>query len=236
MPKGPIPHRRDRQRLPSAERRLLIMEATAEVIAERGFWGLSLQDVADRCGLTVPGVLRHVGSKAGLLVELLSHRDLEDARSLRTQLDVGQDKVPDDWADGGPEGVDLRQLCSATVRHNAAQPAIVQLFTVLQAESLAPSHPAHEYFAHRQERALGAFAALAADVSDHPQALALQIMAMMDGLQLHWLRSPETVDLVEEWETAAETLFAQHTSPRANAKGGVSLLSSSHGDRDQGNS
>jgi hypothetical protein len=99
MPEGAIPHRRDRQRLPAAERRLLIMEATEEVISERGFWGLSLQDVADRCGL-----------------------------------------------------------------------------------------------------------------SDRPQTLALQIMAMMDGLQLQWLRSPATVDLVAAWEAAAEALFAQHTS------------------------
>jgi AcrR family transcriptional regulator len=212
MPEGAIPHRRDRQRLPAAERRLLIMEATEEVIAERGFWGLSLQDVADRCGLTVPGVLRHVGSKSGLLIELLAYRDLEDARSLRTQLDVGQDQMPDDWTDGGPEGVDLRRLCSATVRRNAEQPGIVHLFTVLQAESLEPSHPAHAYFTRRQERALSAFTALAADVSDRPQTLALQIMAMMDGLQLQWLRSPATVDLVAAWEAAAEALFAQHTS------------------------
>jgi hypothetical protein len=37
-------------------------------------------------------------------------------------------------------------------------------------------------------------------------------MAMMDGLQLQWLRSPATVDLVAAWEAAAEALFAQHTS------------------------
>jgi AcrR family transcriptional regulator len=54
-----------------------------------------MQDVADRCGLTVPGVLRHVGSKTGLLVAVLAHRDVEDARSLRVQLGVGEDEVPD---------------------------------------------------------------------------------------------------------------------------------------------
>ena len=210
MSEGAVPYRRDRRRLPAAERRQLIMEAATEIIAARGFWGLSLQDVADGCGLTVPGVLRHVGSKPGLLVALLAHRDLEDARSLRVQLDVGPDALPDDWADGGPEGVDLRQLCSATVRRNAQHPEIVRLFAVLQAESLAPSHPAHVYFRQRQQRALSAFTALAAEASDRPEALALQIMAMMDGLQLHWLRSPGSVDLVEEWEAAAETLFDRY--------------------------
>jgi hypothetical protein len=30
----------------------------------------------------------------------------------------------------------------------------------------------------------------------------------MDGLQIQWLRNPEATDLVQEWETAAEALFA----------------------------
>ena len=41
-------------------------------------------------------------------------------------------------------------MCSALVRRNASQPEIVRLFAVLEAESLAPSHPAHAYFALRQ--------------------------------------------------------------------------------------
>jgi AcrR family transcriptional regulator len=64
-----------------------------------------MQDVADRCGPTVPGVLRHVGSKAGLLVAVLEHRDIEDARSLRVQLGVCEEQVPDEWSTGGPDGV-----------------------------------------------------------------------------------------------------------------------------------
>lgn len=74
------------------------MAAASALIAERGFWGLSMQDVADRCGLTVPGVLRHFGSKAGLLIEVLAHRDVEDARSLRAQLGVGEEELPDEWS------------------------------------------------------------------------------------------------------------------------------------------
>jgi len=33
-------------------------------------------------------------------------------------------------------------------------------------------------------------------------------MAMMDGLQIQWLRDPETTDLVAEWRAAASKLFA----------------------------
>ncbi|GAA1394356.1 TetR/AcrR family transcriptional regulator [Catellatospora coxensis] len=199
-------YRRDRARLPAAERRRQIMEATAQLIAERGFWGLSMQDVADRCGLTVPGLLHHVGSKDGLLVAVLEHRDAEDARSLAAQLGVDDLTAP--WAGGElPPGVDLRRMCAALVRRNAGQPEIVRLFAVLEAESLAPSHPAHDYFAARQEHTLAVFAALAKDLSPEPHALARQLMAMMDGLQIQWLRSPQTNDLVQAWEDAAELLF-----------------------------
>ena len=200
-------YRRDQLRLPAAERLRQITAVSAALIAECGYWGLSMQDVADRCGLTVPGVLRHVGSKSGLLIAVLAHRDLQDARSLREQLGVGEDEVPDEWSEGGPDGVDLRQLCLATMRRNAEQPEIVRLFAVLEVEALTPSHPAHDYFVKRQRQALAAFTNLAKAGSDHPETLARQIMAMMDGLQIQWLRAPETIDLVREWESAAALLF-----------------------------
>ncbi|EST18865.1 TetR/AcrR family transcriptional regulator [Streptomyces roseochromogenus] len=218
MAEGVPSYRRDRPRLPAAERRRQIIEISSALIADRGFWGLSMQDVADRCGLTVPGVLRHVGSKTGLLVAVLEHRDVEDARSLRTKLGVGENEIPDEWSAGGPEGVDLRQLCSATMRRNAEQPEIVRLFTVLEAESLTPSHPAHAYFAKRQKQAVAAFASLARDFSDRPEPLARHIVAMMDGLQIQWLRAPHTFDLVREWEVAAEVLFGTTADlPRRDA-------------------
>lgn len=202
-------YRRERSRLPAAQRRRQIMEATSELIAERGFWGLSMQDVADRCGLTVPGLLHYVDSKAGLLIAVLEHRDIEDARSLRVQLGVGEDEVPDEWSAGGPEGVDLRQLCAATMRRNVQQPEIVRLFAVLEVESLNPGHPAHDYFAARQARVVFSFAALAEELTDRPELFARQVVAMMDGLQVQWLRAPETIDLIEEWDVAAETLFGR---------------------------
>jgi AcrR family transcriptional regulator len=188
--------RRDRPRLPAAERRRQILEVTTGLIAERGFWGLSMQDVADGCGLTVPGLLHHVGSKDGLLVAVLEHRDAEDGRSLAAELGVHH-----------PSEVNLQQMCSALVRRNASQPEIVRLFAVLEAESLAPSHPAHEYFVARQEQVVAVFAELAKSVTDEPLTLARQLVAMMDGLQIQWLRAPETTDLVREWEAAARTLF-----------------------------
>ncbi|WP_250008624.1 TetR/AcrR family transcriptional regulator [Actinoplanes sp. M2I2] len=185
-----LPYRRERPRLPAAERRRQIVEVTTRLIAERGFWGLSMQDVADGCGLTVPGLLHHVGSKDGLLLAVLDHRDREDMRSVGEQ------------APGT-----LRETCAALVRRNAAQPEIVRLFAVLEAESLTPDHPAHDYFDARQRKTVEMLSELATDETGDALTLARQIVALMDGLQLQWLRYPESVDLVAEWEYASARLF-----------------------------
>ncbi|MFE6822229.1 TetR/AcrR family transcriptional regulator [Streptomyces sp. NPDC057690] len=201
-------YRRDRLRLPAAQRRRQIVEVTTRLIAERGFWGLSMQDVADGCGLTVQGLLHHVGSKDGLLVAVLEHCETEDALRLAAQFDGGD---PTGGSAGRtPQGVaDLRQACAAIARHNAAQPEIVRLYAVLAAESLEPRHPAHAYFLARHQRALAGLAELAKTISEQPQSLARQILATMDGLQLQWLRAPASVDLVREWDAAAEVIFGQ---------------------------
>jgi AcrR family transcriptional regulator len=203
VPTSPGP-RRDRARLPAAERRRQILEMTTRLIAERGFWGLSMQDVADGCGLTVPGMLHHVGSKDSLLVAVLEYRDEEDAKSLAGRLGLPVHQL---WAEG-PARVTLPKVCAALVERNAEQPEIVRLFAVLEAESLAPGHPAHAYFKARQRRILREFAALAEGAVDDPHELAAHVVAMMDGLQIQWLREPRTVDLVAAWQSAARRLFA----------------------------
>lgn len=193
--------RRDRSRLPAAERRRQILEMTTRLIAERGFYGLSMQDVADGCGLTVPGMLHHVGSKDRLLVAVLEYRDEQDALSLAQKLGRPVHQL---WTDCG---ITLAEVCSAVVARNAGQPEIVRLFAVLEAESLAPGHPAHDYFTARQSGTLSRFAGLAGSQVADPHGLAVQVVAMMDGLQIQWLREPETFDLVSAWEAAAARLF-----------------------------
>jgi len=189
------PLRRSRPRLPAAERRRQIIDVTTRLIAERGFWGLSMQDVADGCGLTVPGLLHHVGSKDGLLLAVLDYRDEQDARALVAEL-------------GDAATVTPREICAALVRRNAGQPEIVRLFAVLEAESLTPDHPAHDYFEARQRRTLEGLTAALKEHTAEPEAVAVRIVALMDGLQIQWLRNPGEVDLVAQWEAAAAMLFA----------------------------
>src|SRR6202051_3165443 len=94
--------RRDRRRLPAAQRRRQIIDVATQLIADRGFWGVSMQDVADGCSLTVPGRVRHMESKVGHLIAVLEHRDVDDALSLRAHLGASAEEMPLDWATGYP--------------------------------------------------------------------------------------------------------------------------------------
>jgi AcrR family transcriptional regulator len=212
MAKAMPSYRRDRVRLPAAQRRRQIVEAASQVIAERGFWGLSMQDVADRTGLTVPGLLRHMDSKAGLLIAVVEDRDAADTEALAAELGIPRNELPEQWTRSDAGEIGLPQLCAAIVRRNAARRESVRLFAVLQVESLDPAHPAHDFFVARQERTLAGFAELAKGHTDDPDAVALQAMSMMDGLQIQWLRSAESVDLVECWESAAAVIFSSFPS------------------------
>ena len=203
-------HLRRRTRLPADERRRQIIDVATSVIAERGFWGLSIQDVADSCGLTVNGVLHHVGSKNGLLVAVLDHRDREDVRALAEILGLPYPTsgwTPEDLAAVAQERrMGLAELCAAVVERNAGQPEIVRLYSLLEAESLSPDHPAHDYFSARQRITLEGFARLAPADVDAP-TLARHLLALMDGLQLQWLRDAQ-IDLMAAWTQATREIDA----------------------------
>lgn len=130
----------------------------------------------------------------------------------------GQTGTPEDFFSSGMPGSDpsaphfpayLRYL----VKHNSRRRMMVQLFTVLSAESLNPDHPLHDEFMGRMEDIwehyskypwvvppqLGAWAG-----SMRP--VVRKAMEIMDGIQLWWLREPE-VDLCEEWSEMENLLF-----------------------------
>jgi AcrR family transcriptional regulator len=183
-----------RRRLQPEDRRAEIVEAATRLIAERGYRGLTVQGVAEACGLTVAGVLHHMGTKDGILVAVLEHRDVVDVEAAK-QLTHGV---------AGP-----REHLDAIMSRNAAQPEIVRLYSVLGAESLDPAHPAHAYFQRRYVRARTELAELFAGSVDDPEGAAVQVLAAMDGLQLQWLRSPETFDLAAAWAVAADAILAR---------------------------
>ena len=69
---GPDP----RKRLPTGERRALIVDVAGRLFGERGYDATRLEDVAAAVGVTKPIVYRHFGSKTELYLALLArHRD-----------------------------------------------------------------------------------------------------------------------------------------------------------------
>ncbi len=76
--------RRRGQRLSSEERRALVVEACAELVATRGYAGASLREVAAAAGISIGTLLHHFATKDELLAATLvrvSERFHEDARA-----------------------------------------------------------------------------------------------------------------------------------------------------------
>lgn len=191
--------------MPRAQRRQQIIGEATRIIGQRGYYGFSMQELADSCGLTVAGLLHHVGSKEDLLVALLQARDQRDRDALGEWARSRQEA-------GTPTLADSVDALHQVVVRNAGQPELVRLYSMLRAESLYPGHPAREYFKARDEDVLRAFARQFAGLADHPDSLARQVLALMGGLEDQWLRDPAAVDLVREWDRAMHTIVTSLTA------------------------
>ncbi len=132
-----------RTRKSPQERRAEVLDAAVQLISERGFNGISIQDVADRVGISKQGVLRYVDNKDKMLALVYDEY-------------YGQTGTPEDFFSSGMPGSDpsaphfpayLRYL----VKHNSRRRMMVQLFAVLSAESLNPDHPLHDEFMERMD-------------------------------------------------------------------------------------
>jgi AcrR family transcriptional regulator len=172
-----------RRRAQPEQRRSEILTAAREVFAERGYRGASLAAVAERVGLTQQGVLHYYPSKDALLIEVLRRRDAIDKAT-----DANE-----------PAGLhDVERL----VAFNATQPGIVQSFTVLSAESVTENHPAKPFFVERYRDVRARIAdAIREELGDEllagldAEGAASLLIAVMDGLQVQWLLSPDEVDM-----------------------------------------
>lgn len=195
------------RRLKGDDRKAQIIDVTSALIAERGYWGISIQDIADRCEITDTAVLHHFASKEKLLLAVVQHRDETDRRALAERLRVERDDLYAAIRD-----LPLETVCDAMVRRNAAQPEIVRLYALLSAEALQPTHPVHDYFFEREQLVINTFASARSNLVMDPTARGRLVLAMMDGVQLRWLRDPATIDLVAEWQAVATALFGRSAS------------------------
>ena len=167
-----------------------------QVFSLEGYSGASMAQVAAIVGISVAGLLHHFPSKVSLLMGVLQRRD-----------EVNQRIADEVRAEKSLSG--LLGSLRAINRSNATAPGVVRAFTILNAESLLDTHPAWGWFQERyagiHRRLHGQFADLVAmgevradvDIA----GLVEEILAMMDGLQIQWLRFPDQVDLVARFDT-----------------------------------
>jgi AcrR family transcriptional regulator len=176
------------------QRKAEVIREAIRFFAQNGYHGARLADIAKAAGVTEPGLLHHFPSKAHLLMEVLAERDRIDREKFDPTLHDGI-KNP---------LVPLEEL----VQYNETVPGLVQLFTVLVAESIDEKHPAHEFFKRRYEDlreqnvAVLREAQARGDIrSDIPaEDLVIMLFAMMDGLQVQWLYEPEQTKMAHLFE------------------------------------
>jgi AcrR family transcriptional regulator len=165
-----------------------VLGAALRAIAAKGFHGSSLASIAADAGLTTAGLLHHFPSKEQLLVAVLAERDRLDGA--RFQL-------------AGFRGLAVLDQLVKLVEHNTMVPGLVQAYTVLIGEGAGKGHPAHDWFRDRYPRRRANLAdALRAGIGSGEirsdvdcEALAAQIIAMMDGLQVQWVLNADEVDM-----------------------------------------
>lgn len=166
-----------------------VVRAALRAYAANGYSGSSLAGIAAAAGLTTAGLLHHFPSKEELLIAVLKERDRADAERFQLRGFVGLDALDA-----------LVQLVEA----NVSTPGLVRTFTVLMGESTAEDHPASRWFRDRYPRRCDNLAAALRAGIDRNEirsdtdcnAVATEIIAMMDGLQVQWVLNPERVDMV----------------------------------------
>jgi AcrR family transcriptional regulator len=210
------------------QRRAQIIDAVLELFAQQGDRGFSLQEIADRVGLSLPGLLHYFGSREELLLAVLERRDTLETEDLT--------------AGDGAEVQSPGEAVVRTVRHNMTQPGLVKLFVALSAAATEPQHHAHAFFAERYrnlaetiktglESGQGSGATRTDVDAEH---MARLLLAISDGLQIQWLMDP-TVDMaaiVETFNRLCRPLGPQEDSASPSASSGSKVTPEEKADTD----
>ncbi|WP_084797205.1 TetR/AcrR family transcriptional regulator [Alloscardovia sp. HMSC034E08] len=196
-----------KKRMTADERREQIAQSAARIIAQKGFWGMSLRDIAEDLNITEALIYYYVDSKDDLLRLVI--KKIYDSQAM-DNFNYSNALACD--TDGG-EHCYFPRFTLNIVLTNCERTMLVKLFTILYAESLDPQHPAHDYFINRHRR----FWSIVSEInwmlpepyaSDRERFYELWSLAMsvMGGLQLRWL-ADDSMNLVNEWMEFCAELF-----------------------------
>ncbi len=197
-----------RHRPETEAKRRAILEAAVEVFGQKGSAKGTLEEVAEKAGMTRAGVLHHFGSKQRLLLETLIYRDSSDVA---------------DYSDHHmPSGLEMFRHLIKTAQMNQKRQGITRAYVTLSSESIVDGNVGYDYFRQRYANlrqdlvnALMDAGRLRGVEVDEKNAAntAASILAAMDGLQLQWLLDPDEVDLSETTEYVIRSLVAQVFNP-----------------------
>src|SRR3954451_18323755 len=196
----PQPRRRFRD---ADESRARILAAALTEFAAGGYRGASLGAIALRAGMSQSGVLRHFPSKELLLTAVIE------------QISVNQQGV---FQEAKAEDPDLGFLTGMVrlMRFGVADRNFTRLFTVVVAEATAADHPAHEWAVARYRRVSGHVMQALAEAQDRGllhrgfdrEAVAAELLALMDGLNLRDLLTPAGRRIDEAFADVAGQMVA----------------------------
>jgi len=179
-------------------RRQQILDVAVELFAAKGYRSTGLAALADRCGMTHPGLLYYFGTKERLLLEVVAERERIEAEMRR------------------PADRTVHSLATLTdiVRQNVQNSMLTRLYVVLAAESLDEADPLHDFFVARYDGARENIARLLRhgasngdlDAGLDPEQISREILAMLMGLELQWLMDPTAFDFVATMEAYVTAL------------------------------
>lgn len=180
------------ERLEPVERRRRILARAIAVIDEEGHQGLNVRRLARECNMSAPGLMHHFPNMAELLVEVVAYRDVRDQG---------------DWVPPEPGPGLSRDLLGMVVQNIVDRPKAAELFAMVEAQAIDPRHPGHEYFKERALRVAEMFEHFLAAEYREPGELARQLIAILDGLQLNWLRDREAFDLEKRFYAIVDPIL-----------------------------
>jgi AcrR family transcriptional regulator len=190
---GPtLPRRTQAER--TQQRKEQVIREAIRFFGQFGYRGAKLAEIAKAAGVTEPGLLHHFPSKAHLLMEVLAERDRIDHERFDPAL----------HQEIGDPINSLQEL----VKYNETVPGLVQLFTVLVAESIDEQHPGHDFFMRRYQDLREQNVIMMQEAQQRGEVrndipaedLVVMVFAMMDGLQIQWLFEPEKINMAHLFE------------------------------------
>lgn len=186
----------------SAARRAEIIDAAIATFGEKGYHGTSMREISRAMGMSLTAVTHHFPTKSALLEAVLEATGSEAA-------------LVD--ASGG-----VVAWLGRIVERNTRRSELVRVRAIVAAEASAPDHPAHDWMVQHyrslRETLTGLIvedqgAGLLPEALD-PRALADELIALMDGLQLQWLIDP-SVDMHGHFLRSVAVLTAEPPRGRA---------------------